>query len=152
VAGGGEVTEDGSSGRRKHNPVVVKVEYWWWRLQGGPQWAVALGAVMLGGLIGRSHSPWEGIGVGLVFLVAFGVPNRYIIVEARLDDTLNLRFMDGRERVVDPSAVRLCPESFWRVPSLGGIPLKSLRGPGCVGVFYPTLGMNDVGRLDQWLG
>jgi hypothetical protein len=105
-----------------------------------------------GGLGHRSRRhPWAGLAVGVIAVVVYGAQNRYLIAEAHVDDDLRLRFLGGRELVLDPRTVELTKQSAWRV-LWGGWALVTIEKRICLGVFYPTIEWVDLERLDQRLG
>src|SRR4051812_27210237 len=105
--------DGGSSAASAENPVIVEVVDWWWTMPRRPQWAVLVGSTLLGCIVWWSASALAGFAIGVAGLIGGGVPGRYLIVAARLDETLELRFLGGRELTVDPTTVRLCRDSFW---------------------------------------
>lgn len=78
--------------------------------------------------------------------------NRYMIVRAGEGESgLCFTYMNGRSRTIAADRIELCAGSLLRFPFFGGIPVRELGRRLPFGVFYPSLGLEDLSRLTQLL-
>jgi hypothetical protein len=131
--------------------VSVGVDRWTVRVRRVPPVLSLLGAAILGGFGWVIGFRWWAIGLALLVSLVLNLQNRYIVVEAELGETLQVRYLGGRARTLQPHDVRIARSSPWRICFYGGFPLVARRGWRCVGGFYPTLDWHDLNALDRWL-
>lgn len=129
----------------------MSVDQWTIRIFRASPFGEALFAAALGWFGWTIGVGWWALGLAALFFVVALLQNRYIVVDAELGEVLRLRYLGGRERTIQPSAVKLCQRSPWRACFYGGFPVVPRHGWGCVGGFYPTLRWEDLDALDRWL-